>query len=131
MTTKGRQAKPYSLSWAEQDALFRLLPRHLADAALFAMNTGCREKEICQLRWEWKVEIPALGTSVFILPESITKTGTERIMVLNSVASRVIGSRRALHATHVFSRQAGRQAAQQCMAQGLEEGRKYQSKPVS
>ena len=79
LTTKGRQAKPYSLSWAEQDTLFRLLPRHLADAALFAMNTGCREQEICQLLWEWEVKIPALGTSVFILPESITKTGTERI----------------------------------------------------
>jgi integrase len=103
LTTKGRQAKPYSLSWAEQDTLFRLLPRHLADAALFAMNTGCREQEICQLCWEWEVPVAALGTSVFILPESITKTGTERIVVLNSVASRVIASRRGLHATHVFS----------------------------
>ena len=103
MSTKGRQAKPYSLSWAEQDTLFRLLPRHLADAALFAVNTGCREQEICQLRWDWEVDIPELKTSVFILPESITKTSTERVVVLNSVASRVIASRRGIHPTHVFS----------------------------
>ena len=103
MSTKGRQAKPYSLSWAEQDTLFRLLPRHLADAALIAVNTGCREQEICQLRWDWEVDIPELKTSVFILPESITKTSTERVVVLNSVASRVIASRRGIHPTHVFS----------------------------
>jgi integrase len=67
------------------------------------VNTGCREQEICQLRWDWEVEIPELKTSVFILPESITKTSTERVVVLNSVASRVIASRRGIHPTHVFS----------------------------
>jgi hypothetical protein len=38
LSTKKRSGKPYPLSWAEQDRLFRLLPRHLADAALFAVN---------------------------------------------------------------------------------------------
>jgi len=103
LSTKGRQSRAYPLSWAEQDRLFRLLPRHLADAALFAVNTGCREQEICQLRWEWEVEIPELKTSVFILPESITKTGTERVVVLNSVANRVIAARRGIHKEHVFT----------------------------
>ncbi len=79
------------------------LPRHLADAALFAVNTGCREQEICQLRWDWEVDIPELKTSVFILPESITKTGTERVVVLNSVAKRVIESRRKIHKEFVFT----------------------------
>jgi integrase len=79
LSIKGRQSRPYPLSWLEQDRLFRLLPRHLADAVLFAVNTGCREQEICQLRWEWEVDIPELETSVFILPESITKTGMERV----------------------------------------------------
>ena len=103
LSTKGRQAKPYPLSWDEQDQLFKLLPRHLADAALFAVNTGCREQEICQLRWDWEVVIPDLETSVFILPESITKTGMERMVVLNSVASRVIASRRGMHKEYVFT----------------------------
>jgi integrase len=103
LSTKGRQAKPYPLSWEEQDKLFQALPRHLADAALFAVNTGCREQEVCQLRWEWEVEIPDLETSVFILPEAITKTSTERVVVLNTVAKRVIESRRETHKEFVFT----------------------------
>jgi integrase len=103
LSVKGRQAKPYPLSWAEQDKLIRALPRHLADAALFAVNTGCREQEICQLRWDWEVAIPDLKTSVFILPESLTKTSTERVVVLNEVVSRVIDTRRGLHPEYVFT----------------------------
>ena len=103
ISIKGRQAKPYPLSWEEQDKLFQNLPRHLADAALFAVNTGCREQEVCQLRWDWEVEVPDLETSVFILPESITKTSTERVVVLNAVASRVIKSRRGIHKEFVFT----------------------------
>jgi integrase len=103
LSTKGRQAKPYPLSWEEQDKLFQKLPRHLADAVLFAVNTGCREQEVCQLRWDWEVEIPELETSVFILPESITKTSTERVVMLNMVAKRVIESRRGIHKEYVFT----------------------------
>ena len=28
------------------------------DMAMFAVNTGCRDAEICQLRWEWKLKFP-------------------------------------------------------------------------
>ena len=35
--------KPYPLSWAEQTLLFDALPAHLANMALFAVNTGCRD----------------------------------------------------------------------------------------
>ena len=103
LSTKGRQAKPYPLSWTEQDRLVAELPRHLADAALYAVNTGCREQEVCQLRWEWEVDVPDLETSVFILPVSITKTSTERVVVLNTIASRVIESRRGIHKEFVFT----------------------------
>jgi len=103
LSVKGRQAKPYPLSWDEQDKLFRELPRHLVYAALFAVNTGCREQEVCQLRWDWEIEIPDLETSVFILSESITKTSTERVVVLNSVASRVIEARRGINRDFVFT----------------------------
>jgi integrase len=105
LSTKGKAGRPYPLSWAEQDRLFRLLPRHLVDAGLFAVNTGCREQEICQLRWEWEVDIPELETSVFILPESMTKIRTERVVVLNSIARRVIDSRRGIHKDYVFTYQ--------------------------
>jgi integrase len=67
------------------------------------VNTGCREQEICRLRWDWEVDMPERGTSVFILPASLTKTGAERVVVLNSIASRVIASRRGIHEEYVFT----------------------------
>ena len=103
LSVKGAQSKPYPLSWEEQDRLFKELPRHLADAALFAVNTGCREQEICQLQWTWEVKVSDLDTSVFVLPETMTKTGTERVVVLNAIAKRVIESRRGIHKDYVFT----------------------------
>ena len=75
----------------------------MADAALFAVNTDCREQEVCQLRQEWEIVIPDLDVSVFILSESITKTSTERVVVLNSVARRVIEARRGINRDFVFT----------------------------
>ncbi|MCZ6831978.1 MAG: site-specific integrase [Gammaproteobacteria bacterium] len=83
--------------------MFRALPKHLADAALFAVNTGCRDQEICQLRWDWEVDVPELKTSVFVLPETNTKTSTERVIVLNAIAGRVIEARRKIHDEYVFT----------------------------
>jgi len=103
LSVKGKQARAYPLSWSEQDRLIKALPRHLADAALFGLNTGCREQEICQLRWDWEVQLPEMETSVFILGAAITKTSTERVVVLNAVARRVIESRRGIHAERVFT----------------------------
>lgn len=48
--TDARQ--PYPLSWEEQSRLFQELPDHLARMCLFKVNTGCREQEVCRLRWE-------------------------------------------------------------------------------
>ena len=103
LSVKGKQAKPYPLSWAEQDRLLRVLPRHLADAVLYAVNTGCREQEVCQLRWDWEVDLPDWETSVFILPASATKTSVERVVVLNTIARRVIVARRGIHKEYVFT----------------------------
>ena len=99
----GQQARSYPLSWSEQDRLVQRMPRHLADAVLFAINTGCREQEICRLRWAWEITLCDMDTSVFLLPTHETKTSTERVVVLNSVAQRVVNSRRGLHETHVFT----------------------------
>lgn len=38
--------------------------------ALYAVNTGCRDSEISNRRWEWEVDVPQLRTSVFIIPGS-------------------------------------------------------------
>ena len=86
--------QPYPLSWEEQERLFGELPDYLAQMALFAVNTGCRDQEICRLRWEWEVSVPQLGTSVFIIPGTRVKNGDERLVVLNRVARSVVEERR-------------------------------------
>ncbi len=71
--------------------------------ALFGVNTGCRDAEICNLRWNWEVEVPELDTSIFIIPRAGVKNGDERLVVLNRVAASVVNARRGKHATHVFA----------------------------
>jgi integrase len=95
---------PYPLSPEEQALLFQELPDHLARMALFKVNTGCREQEVCQLKWEYEVKVPELDTSVFLIPGERIKNGEERLVVLNRVAKSVVDSVRGLHATHVFVR---------------------------
>ena len=95
--------KPYPLSWEEQTRLFSELAPHLARMALFKVNTGTREKEVCGLRWEWEVPVPELGTSVFIIPEDRVKNGEERLLVLNRVAKSVIEDVRGEHPEFVFT----------------------------
>ena len=43
---------PYPLSTDEQALLFQEVPEHLARIALFKVNSGCREQEVCGLKWE-------------------------------------------------------------------------------
>jgi integrase len=95
--------KPYPLSWDEQTRLFQKLPGHLARMALFKVNTGCREQEVCSLRWEWEIEVPELDTSVFLIPEERVKNGEERLVVLNRVGRTVIESVRGENRMHVFT----------------------------
>ena len=102
--------QPYPLSWDEQSMLFAELPEHLRIMALYKVNTGCREQEVCKLRWEWEIKVPELGTSVFLIPagfggrheRSGVKNGDERLVVLNSVARRIIDGQRGLHPDLVF-----------------------------
>jgi len=102
LSLAGRQAQPYPLSWDEQDRLLRHLRKDLAAAVLFTVNTGLRDQEVCALRWDWEVNIPDLETSVFILPEGATKTGTARVVVLNSIAKRIVDAQRRNGADYVF-----------------------------
>jgi len=94
--------KPYPLSWDEQERLFKELPIHLGQMALFKVNTGCREQEVCQLRWDWQVSVQELNTSVFIIPGAKVKNRFDRLVVLNRVASSVIEAVRGNHPEYVF-----------------------------
>ncbi len=94
--------QPYPLSWEEQAKLFKLLPEHLEAMALFTVNTGCRDSEVCHLRWEWEVVVPSMKTSVFIIPGTQVKNTDERLVILNSVARSVISAQRGKHPQYVF-----------------------------
>ena len=71
--------------------------------ALFAVNTGCRDQEICLLRWKWETKVPELNTSVFVVPGESVKNGEDRLIVLNKVAQSVINEVRSLDSEYVFT----------------------------
>lgn len=93
----------YPLSWDEQAKFFQLLPDHLAEMALFDVNTGLREDELCSLPWAWEQQIPELHTSVFVIPGSVRKNGQDLVVVLNRTARSIIDAKRGLHEKYVFT----------------------------
>ncbi len=97
--------KPYPLDWDEQRKFYQRLPGHLARMALYKVNTGTREQEVCQLRWDWEVTVPKLKTSVFIVPGNIVKNREDRLIVHNDIAQSVIEAVRGKHDTFVFTYQ--------------------------
>jgi integrase len=99
----GESRKPFPLQFDEQERLLKELPEHLRDMALFMINTGLRDQELCQLRWEWELRVPEIGVSVFRLPETYTKNEEERVVMLNRVAREVVDRQRGRHAEHVFT----------------------------
>jgi integrase len=111
MLTTRDSRKPYPLSSEEQSALFQELPDHLARMALFNVNTGTRDQEVCHLRWDWEIDVPELATSVFLIPEDFggrtensgVKNGEDRLVVLNDVARSVVDSCRGVHPEYVFT----------------------------
>jgi integrase len=97
------KTEPYPLSWDEQQKLFTALPAHLTRMALFKVNTGCRDQEVCNLRWEWEVPVPELETSVFLIPSERVKNRQDRLVVLNKIAQQVIEEVRGIHPVYVFT----------------------------
>ena len=91
------------MDWEEQRRLFQALPDHLARMCLFKVNTGCREQEVCGLRWDWEVEVPELKTSVFIVPGARVKNREDRLVILNRIARSVIEEARDKHPEFVFT----------------------------
>jgi len=119
---KTNPRKPYPLNWDEQERFFAELPPHLEQMALFDVNTGLRDQELCQLRWSWEVEVPELNASVFILPEEYAKNQEERIIVLNHVAREVLEAQRGKHPERVFTYR--KQPASRMLNTGWKKARK-------
>lgn len=95
--------KPYPLSWEEQDRFFAMLPEHLKEMALYKVNTGCREQEVCQLEWQWEIHIPELNTFGFLIPGDKVKNTKDRLVVLNEISKAVINRQRGKHPIYVFT----------------------------
>ena len=99
----GHQRDPAPISWQQQRKLLPLLPDHLARMALFVLNTGVRDDVVCSLEWDWEIQIPELGISVFDVPrEHVKGKKRGRLVVCNSVAQSVIESVRGQHPRYVF-----------------------------
>lgn len=103
----GQQRPPEPMSRSQEQRLLDQLPPHLHAMCLFKVNTGCREQEVCRLRWDYERPIPELNRSVFVVPAmdekgSLVKNGTPRLVVLNDIAWEVIEKQRGRHPTHVF-----------------------------
>ena len=85
---------PYPITWQEQDAIFGRLPAHLSRMALFAINTGLRESNVCGLQWRWEVPVPEVGRGVFVIPPEAFKTKRLHVAILDDVAWSIIETQR-------------------------------------
>src|SRR5437867_6741892 len=65
--------------------------------ALFAVNTGLRDSNVCGLQWQWEVAVPEVGRSVFVIPPEAFKTKRPHVVILNDVAWSIIRAQRGLH----------------------------------
>jgi integrase len=93
---------PYPITWEEQDKLFPKLPARLARMALFAVNTGLRESNVCRLEWAWEVKVPEIDRSVFVIPPEAFKSKRAHVVILNDAAWSIIEEQRGKHPVWVF-----------------------------
>lgn len=115
---------PYPLDWDEQARLFAHLPEHLRLMALFTVNTGLRDKEVCWLKWKWEISLKELDNiSVFIITAfilhngkrvQIIKNGQDRLVVLNRTARTVLERVRGKHDEYVFTFRGRRLTRSRC-----------------
>ena len=70
--------------------------------ALFAINTGLRQSNLCGLQWTWEVAVPEIARSVFVIPAEAFKTKRPHVTILNDVAWSIIKAQRGSHPIWVF-----------------------------
>ena len=98
-----KKRRVHVLTWGEQVVLFNEFPPHLRKMAEFAINTGCREKEVTGMKWEWLHTESTTGIQYFVIPGEDHKNGQARTVVLNSTALRVVEQCKGQHPSHVFT----------------------------
>jgi integrase len=70
--------------------------------ALFAVNTGLRDNNVCGLQWAWEVLVPEMGRSVFVVPSDSFKSNRDHVVTLNDAAWSIVQAQRGLHSVWVF-----------------------------
>ena len=70
--------------------------------ALFAVNTGLRESNVCGLEWAWEVPVPEVGRSVFVIPPEAFKSKRAHVVILNDAAWSIVEAQRGLDPIWVF-----------------------------
>jgi len=103
LDTTATKRQPYPITWDEQKRLFAELAPHLERMALFAVNTGLRDENVCGLQWSWERYIPELKRSVFLVPASEFKGKRPHVAILNDVAMNVVKSCKGIHSEYVFT----------------------------
>ena len=93
---------PYPITWEEQDRLFPKLSARLGRMALFAVNTGLRESNVCGLEWAWEVGVPEVDRSVFVIPPEAFKSKRAHVVILNDVAWSIVQGQRGKDPIWVF-----------------------------
>jgi integrase len=102
MLVDNNKRPPHPITIKEQNDLFEELPSHLLPMAKFAVSTGCRDREICNLQWAWEVPVSSFNTFVFRIPAEYVKNGEPRFIILNDDARRVVDEQRGKHPEYVF-----------------------------
>lgn len=102
-TLEAVRRKPYPITWDEQKRLFAELPPHPERMALFAVNTGLRDENVCGLKWSWEKYLPELDRSIFIVPAAEFRRKPPHVAILNDVAASVVASCRGMHLEYVFT----------------------------
>jgi integrase len=69
---------------------------------LFAVNTGLRDSNVCQLQWLWEVPVPQIGRSVFVIPREAFKSRRAHVVILNDAAWSILQAQRHQHPIWVF-----------------------------
>ena len=70
--------------------------------ALFAVNTGLRDSNVCGLQWTWEAAVLELGRSVFVIPPEAFKTKRPHVVILNDIAWSIVKGQRSLYPLWVF-----------------------------
>ena len=94
--------EPRPLFPGEQIILFNELPEHLKPVFEFGVNTGCRDQELCNLRWDWLKKIDDT-LWYFELLKGSTKNNQVRPVILNSTAKSIVESLVGNNPEYVFS----------------------------